>query len=148
MRRAVGALLVMASLGSIVFTAPPSSAASAIQIRLIYYNPPGTDYRSNTYYNKEYISFRNVTTATHSMTGWTIRDAQGHVYKFGTTSMAAGVTVYLHTGKGTNTATNRYWGQSAYIWNNDRDTATLKNGVGTTVDYCSYIGTSRGYVYC
>jgi hypothetical protein len=33
-------------------------------------------------------------------------------------------TVTLHTGSGRNTASNRYWRQDGYVWNNSGDTAS------------------------
>jgi hypothetical protein len=47
--------------------------------------------------------------------------------------------VKIHTGRGTNTQTNRYWGRRAYVWNTG-DRATLKNRAGTVIDRCSYSG--------
>lgn len=58
-----------------------------------------------------------------------------------------GTSVTLHTGKGTNTATNLYWGRSSYVWNNTGDTATLKNAAGTTEDTCNW-GSSGSYTNC
>ena len=44
----------------------------------------------------------------------------------------------IHTGSGSNTASNRFWRSDWYIWNNDGDTAKLKNKAKTTIDTCSY----------
>ena len=52
------------------------------------------------------------------------------------------------TGHGTATQTDRYWNHSWYIWNNTGDTAILRNQNGTTIDSCTYKGTSQGYVFC
>ena len=132
-----------------VLSSTPAGAVSAIQFTKIYYNSPGTDTRSNTSLNAEYVVVKNKGTTNRSLTGWTIRDYQGHVYKFGTFTLRAGYSVVLHTGKGTNTAANRYWGLTNYVWNNTGyDRATLKNSAGTTQDTCGYTGTSTGYVYC
>jgi hypothetical protein len=49
---------------------------------------------------------------------------------------------------GTGTQTDRYWNHSWYIWNNTGDTAALRNHNGTTIDSCTYKGTSQGYVFC
>jgi hypothetical protein len=55
--------------------------------------------------------------------------------------------VTIHTGKGSNTASNRYWGSDEYIWTNDGDTAKLKNKAGVLIDKCSYSG-AGSYVNC
>ncbi len=54
----------------------------------------------------------------------------------------------MHTGKGRNTSTDRYWGRTAYVWNNDKDTAYVYNRYGTLIDKCSYNNRSRSSVYC
>jgi hypothetical protein len=68
------------------------------------------------------------------LTGWAIRDAAGHVYRFPRFRLRPGSSVRLHTGKGRNTRRNLYWGSSWYIWNNTGDKATLKNRPGTRID--------------
>ena len=54
----------------------------------------------------------------------------------------------IHTGKGANTQTDRYWGKSWYVWNNTGDTATLRDARGRLLDRCTYKGKSQGYVFC
>jgi hypothetical protein len=56
--------------------------------------------------------------------------------------------VTVHTGTGTNTIRHRYWRSANYIWNNDRDTATLKNAAGVVKDRCSYNSTAVDYKVC
>ena len=53
---------------------------------------------------------RNVTTRAVTLTRWTVRDNQRHVYTFGTFTLAPSKTVVLHTVKGMNTTSVRYWG--------------------------------------
>jgi hypothetical protein len=118
--------------------AVPAEAASSIQLRTIYVNSPGSDNRSNSSLNAEYATLKNTSSTTKTLTGMTVRDASGHVYKFGTFKLSAGASVRLHTGTGTNTASHRYWGSGNYIWNNSGDTARLKSSSGTTLDTCSW----------
>jgi hypothetical protein len=139
---------VVAVLGSLLVT-QPASASSTIQITKIYYNSPGSDSGSNTSLNAEYVVLKNKGTTTKNLYAWTVRDYQGHVYKFGTFYLKPGYSVTIHTGKGTNSSTSRYWGLSWYVWNNSGyDRAALKNASGTAMDYCAYTGTSTGYLYC
>ena len=95
----------------------------------------------------EYVVTTNVTSTTKCLTGWTVRDAAGHVYKFGTFCLGGYKTVTLHTGRGTNTAAHRYWGSGNYIWNNTGDRAYLRNAAGTQMDYCAW-GSGAGYINC
>jgi hypothetical protein len=46
--------------------------------------------------------------------------------------------VTVHTGSGTDTATDRYWGYGSPVWNNDGDTATLRTADGTVVVEATY----------
>ena len=90
----------------------------------------------------------NQASAINLPAGWTLRDAQGHVYTFGTYTINAHGYVKIHTGKGTNTQTDRYQGRSWYVWNNTGDTATVKNQIGVVIDKCGYIGSAAGYKIC
>jgi hypothetical protein len=137
--RPVLAALATAGLAAVgVFAAVPAEAASSIQFRTIYVNSPGSDTRTNSSLNAEYATVKNTSTTTKTLTGMTVRDASGHVYKFGTFKLGGGASVRLHTGTGTNTASNRYWGSGNYIWNNSGDTARLESSSGTTLDTCSW----------
>ena len=118
--------------------AAPAEAASPLQFGRIYYDSPGSDTRTNTSLNAEYAIVKNVTGVTRCLTGWTVRDAAGHIYKFGTFCLGAYKSVYLHTGHGTNTASHRYWNSGNYIWNNTGDKATLVKPNGSIRDTCKW----------
>jgi hypothetical protein len=133
--------LILAGLSTIglsIALASPAQAASAIQFGRIQYDPSGADTHSNTQINREYVVIKNLGTTSKSLKGWTVRDNQSHVYTFGTLTLGAGRSVTLHTGKGTNTTTNRYWGLGWYVWNNTGDKATLRNASSGTLDTCSW----------
>jgi hypothetical protein len=140
----------VAALFIVALSAPQANAASSIQFRRIQYDSPGTDGGSNSSLNAEYVVLKNVTTRNISITNWTVRDVASHVYKFGTFTLGAGKSVTLHTGKGTNSATHRYWGRGAgaYVWNNTGDTAILKTPSGTTAYTCKWTSTGSGYKNC
>ena len=118
--------------------ASPADAVSPIQFGKIQYDSPGSDNGTNAHVNGEYAVLKNTGTRTAILTGWTVRDAQNHVYKFGTFRLGAGKSVRVHTGKGSNTAANRYQGRGWYVWNNTHDKAILKNSAGTTVSVRSW----------
>jgi Lamin Tail Domain len=125
-----------------------AQAASPIQFGKIQYDSPGSDTGSNTSRNGEYVVIKNPGTTSRSLTGWTVRDAANHVYKFGTFTLGAGKSVTLRTGKGTNTSATRYWGQTSYVWNNTGDKAYLRTANGTSIDSCTWTATGTGYKYC
>ncbi|MEV6798786.1 lamin tail domain-containing protein [Micromonospora rifamycinica] len=133
---------------SLTVAAPAQAATPAVQITKVYYNSPGTDNRSNTSLNAEYVKLTNRRSTTLNLKSWTLRDKSNHVYTFsGDFRLAKGASVYLHTGKGTNTAAHRYWGSGNYIWNNTGDTAYLRNSAGTGIDSCNW-GSKGSYTYC
>src|SRR4051812_11930039 len=144
-RAAVAALMC---LPAVVCFAGPADAATTVKISRVYYNSPGTDDRSNANLNAEYVNVQNISTSTQVVTGWTVRDVVGHVYTFPTTSIPAGQTVTVHTGKGVNSGNQRFWQSGAYIWNNDTDTAYLRNSAGATISTCSYNSTAVSYKNC
>lgn len=110
----------------------PAEAASAVRISGVQYDSPGTDTGSNKSLNAEWVRITNHSSTRKKLTGWTLRDTSHHVFHFGTFSLGPGKSVRIHTGKGRNTAKDRYQGRSWYVWNNDGDKAILKNSHGTT----------------
>ena len=107
---AVAAAAVLA--GSAAVAAPAMASTSASTwIHEIYYNSPGPDTGSNSSLNHEWVQLHNTSASRINLTGWTLRDKQGHIYTFGTYTIKAHGYVKIHTGSGTNTQTDRYWGQ-------------------------------------
>jgi len=146
--RRLAAATGAAAVACLVVPAPPALAASPVKLGRITYDSPGTDTRTNTSLNAEWFTVRNTGTSRVNLSGWTVRDASNHVYRFGTFYLAAGASVRVHTGSGTNTATNRYWGSGNYVWNNTGDKATMRNASGTFVDSCAWSSTGAGYTTC
>jgi hypothetical protein len=117
-----------------------STASAGLRITKIYFDPPGSDTGSNSSLNAEWIRIKNTGLKGRFLTGWSVRDKAGSVFTFGSFKLGAGKSATLHTGAGSNTATNHYWESGTYIWNNDGDKATLKNKAGNVIDTCSYSG--------
>ncbi|AQL42636.1 hypothetical protein BV210_07895 [Halorientalis sp. IM1011] len=82
----------------------------------------------------EYVVFENRGNGTLDISGWTVSDAVDHTYYFpdGTT-LDPGKQVTLRTGSGTDTETDRYWGEGSPVWNNDGDTVTVRAANGTVM---------------
>ncbi|MYS20303.1 Lamin Tail Domain [Streptomyces sp. DvalAA-14] len=147
--RVIAAAAVTAAAAGIAVAPTPAGAATgSLHLYEIYYNSPGSDTGSVKSLDAEWVKITNSTSKPVSLTKWTLTDASRHVYTFGSFTLAAGRTVAVHTGKGTNTSTNRYQGRSWYVWNNDKDTATLRKSTGATVDTCSYNTTKFAYRWC
>jgi Lamin Tail Domain len=134
---AATALGIVTALSPVAATAA-QAATSPVVIHEIFYNSPGADRGSNASLNAEWVQLYNRSGHRVVLTRWTLRDTARHVYTFGTYTINPHAFVKIHTGKGDNTAANRYWGHSWYIWNNNGDTATLKNGGGAVMGRCSY----------
>jgi hypothetical protein len=135
-----GALIAAAIVPAVLVPAAagPADAASAVRISAVQYDSPGSDTGSNYSLNGEWVKITNYASTRRTLTSWTLRDTSSHVYRFGTFTLGAGKSVRIHTGKGTNTATDRYQGRGAYVWNNTGDKAILRNASGTTVSTRSW----------
>ncbi|WP_173078490.1 lamin tail domain-containing protein [Phytohabitans rumicis] len=152
MKKTVG-ILAAALFGaalSLAGVAPASAATPSLRFHGAQYDSPGTDNRTNASLNAEWVSLVNTGAKAVNLNGYTIRDKAGHVYKFGSVTIAAkGGRIWLHTGSGKNDAKNRYWGSKAYIWNNNGDTAYLRNAAGKQVDSCAWAyKKGRSWVGC
>jgi hypothetical protein len=141
MRRSIGILATAAAVlgGTLAVAGPAEAATPPLRFHGAQYDSPGSDTRSATSLNNEWVSLVNSGSAAVNLNHYTIRDKANHVYTFGNVSIAGkGGRLWLHTGKGTNSTANRYWGSGNYIWNNDGDTAYLRNASGKAVDNCSW----------
>ena len=142
-RKLTIALISAVAAAGAVGVAVPSfaAAAPAVSFTKIQYNSPGSDTRSNSSLNAEWVRLTNNTGSAIQLKGWTVTDAASHRYTFSTYSLGAGKRVYVHTGKGTNgkpDSQHVYQNSGNYIWNNSGDTATLRNSSGKTIDSCKW----------
>lgn len=89
--------------------------------------------------NDETIVIINGSPTPVDMTGWTLRDTHGHVYTFGPLMLPVDGQVTLYSGKGSDSATMRYWGQSTGILDDTGpETVTLRDASGALVDVYPY----------
>ncbi|MCU1472773.1 lamin tail domain-containing protein [Amnibacterium sp.] len=139
-KRTLAVLSILAAVGLTATAALPAEASNpTLHFSAAVPNSPGSDTRSNASLNGEWVRLNNSSSsASYTLTGWTIRDKSSHVYTFGSFTLKPAASVTLYTGKGTNSSSKRYWGKAAYVWNNTGDEAYLKNATGTTKDTCSW----------
>ncbi|GHD80074.1 hypothetical protein GCM10010336_63200 [Streptomyces goshikiensis] len=123
-------------------------AAGALRISKIWYDSPGSDTRTNASLNGEWVQITNSTGTAVSLKGWTLTDASRHAYTFPAFTLKPGKTVTIKTGRGTNTTTTLYQQRGAYVWNNDKDTATLRRTNGALHHTCAYNSTRHDYKTC
>ncbi|MFF3505360.1 lamin tail domain-containing protein [Streptomyces sp. NPDC003247] len=140
---AAGALVSLAAL--------PATAADharperpKVEISAVQYDSPGRDDRSNRSLNKEWVELTNTTRHAVNLDGWTLKDESGHTYTFDHYRLASRTTVRIHTGEGRDTRTDLYQDRRQYVWNNDHDTATLRNDHGRVIDKESWGYSSHG----
>ncbi|WP_040160985.1 lamin tail domain-containing protein [Nigerium massiliense] len=129
----------LAAGGAIVPAASAQAAAPTVKVSTIYFDSPGSDRGGNASLNAEYVTLTNTTARPQTLTGWTLKDKVGHTFRFGTFTLAARAKVVVRTGRGTASQSTQYFNSSWYIWNNDKDTATLRDGRGKVVHTVSYV---------
>jgi competence protein ComEC len=118
--------------GATPTTTAPTPTGS-IQITTVLYDPPGPDSGGNL--EKEWVEITDQGGSGTDLTGWTLRDAVNATFTFPHAfNLGGGASVKVRAGTGTNTATDLYWNRGSAVWNNDHDTATLRDADGQTVD--------------
>ncbi|WP_421107074.1 lamin tail domain-containing protein [Streptomyces sp. NEAU-S77] len=144
----LAAAVAAAASASVALLPTQAQAAGSIHLYKVYYDSPGSDTRSNSSLNAEYVQIKNSTSRAVQLKGYTLRDKTGYTYTFPSYRVSAGKTVKVHTGRGSQSAGHVYWGRGAYVWNNDKDTATLRTPSGAFRDSCSYNSTRYDYKMC
>ncbi|MFC7076935.1 lamin tail domain-containing protein [Haloarcula halophila] len=112
-----------------------TAGESELAITALAYDAPGND---NENLNAESVTVTNRGDESLSLDGWTVSDEAAHRYTFADLTLAPGASVTLHTGSGTDTETDRYWGRDGAVWNNGGDTVTVRDASGTVVLERSY----------
>ena len=136
--------------GTVVTPAPapkPTPVTAVVQFTKIVYDAPGADTSANI--NGEWLRLTNRSSRTINLKNWTVRDAAGNTYKFTDYTLGAGRDVHIRNGKGSNgsPAGYRYWNSSRHVWDNGRDTATLRDSANRVVDTCGWTS-NRGSTMC
>lgn len=133
-----GLVLVLATAGA----AP--AAGGKVHFTSIHYRS-GSSLTSNYYLNKEFVTITNGTSHIVRMRGWKLVDERtaanggNKIFKFPRFRLKPGAVVRVHTGKGSRTRHDLYWGLSGYTWDDTgSDTAYLRNRSGVLVDSCTY----------
>ena len=117
-------LLGILAVGSTTLPAPESP----LEIVSIDCNPPGDD---NANLNEEYITFRVLVSGP--LLGYVVEDESGSHYGFPDGTFSAGQIFRLHTGSGTDSQTDLYWGSTTAVWDNGSDAVTVLDPLGRVV---------------
>lgn len=108
---------------------------SGLSLATVHANAEGRDGEN---LNDEYLVFENVGDESLALDGWTVTDEAGKRYTFPDVTLAPGDRVTLHTGSGSDTGTDLYWGAARPVWNNGGDTVTVTDDDGAVVLRESY----------
>ncbi|MGW5657528.1 lamin tail domain-containing protein [Streptomyces humi] len=109
----------------------------------VQYDSPGRDDRTNWSLNKEWVEVTNTSGRAVNLDGWTLSDEAGHTYTFDRFRLDGHSTVRVHTGVGRDRSSDVYQDRRTYVWDNDADTATLRNDHDRFIDEVSW-GFHRG----
>lgn len=143
---AIAAAAIVLAITAIPLT--PAQAAPAVRFTGAQYDSPGDDTGTNASLNAEWVRIKNTSSRNRNLTDWTVRDPQGHVFRFPEGYvLRSGRSVRIHTGSGSNSNTDLYWRQDNYVWNNSGDRAILRNAAGDRVDVCTW-NDGDGFTSC
>lgn len=115
-----------------------SSSSNTPNLVLLDYqaDPAGDDTKN---LNEEWIKLQNADDNSIDLTAWTVHDADGNTYQFPDGFVLDAKTdVTLHTGSGTDSTTDLYWGKGTPVWTNGGDRIIVENGSGNMVINFSY----------
>ncbi|MGQ9667394.1 MAG: LysM peptidoglycan-binding domain-containing protein [Anaerolineae bacterium] len=81
---------------------------------------------------QEALYLANTGAEPMDLTGWTVSDGRGHIYRFPAVALQGHGTVILHTGAGQDDEVNLYWGLDTALWK-DETTVLVKDAGGRIV---------------
>ncbi|MFG2472456.1 lamin tail domain-containing protein [Streptomyces canus] len=143
-RLSSAALAAAAIVGAVALPASAADHArperAKVEISVVQYDSPGRDDRSRRSLNKEWVELTNTTRRAVNLDGWTLADEDGHTYTFDHYRLEGRATVRVHTGEGRDTDSDLYMDRRNYVWDNDSDTATLRNDHDRFIDDASWGG--------
>lgn len=115
------------------------SVKSCIKIAAIHFDAVGND---TVNLNDEWVLLQNTCDQKIALHEWTIRDSSAsHTYTFGDVSLDLHMSLKLHSGCGSSSASDLYWQctKNAYaIWNNTGDEAMLFDSHGELLSVYKY----------
>lgn len=99
----------------------------------IQHDPPGRDDRV---LNEEWVEVVNPTPNTVDLASWVLRDeTTGNHFRLPAYDLAAGATVTVRSGRGTDGEGNIFLGRDRAVWSNRGETVLLLDPSGSVVDY-------------
>lgn len=92
----------------------------------------------------EYVEIKNFDTKAIRLQGWKLHDAGPiHTYTFPNYLIPPGESCRVYTNENHPEWCGFNWKNGSAIWNNNGDTATLRDGSGKVISTCSYSGSGN-----
>jgi len=119
--------------------APTSFRSDRIEfVDPFHYDASGNDNRN---LNDEYFTLKNTGITYVDMTEWTVTNNTNDSFEFPAGfALSPSKSVAVYSGSGNNTHNKLFWGSEIEVWNNNSDTAVLRNSSGKTVHIYQYPG--------
>jgi hypothetical protein len=115
------------------------TAQAGIQLSKILPYPGVVPGDQNAQVNAEYVVVKNTASRAKNVRGWYIREKKlKRTFTFPGFTLCGGCSVKIHSGHGTNTAADLYWGRAAGAWVDSGDKAILHRASGLVQDTCVY----------
>jgi competence protein ComEC len=130
---AVPATATATSTPTLTYTPTPTETlCENVCIDWVEYDPEGDELEG------EYAVIVNYGSSNQDMTGWTLGDPD-HSYDFPDGfELESNAEVWVWTTSGTDTEEDLYWGRSEPVWDDEGDTAYLRDDEGSLVDSTSW----------
>ncbi|MER7826987.1 lamin tail domain-containing protein [Streptomyces sp. NPDC096097] len=135
---AAGAVVGAAALPAAAHDGDRHHQRPRVEISRVQADSPGRDDRTNRSLNNEWVEITNTTRDAINLRGWTMRDSDGNRYRFDNVRINSRATIRIHTGQGRDTRTDLFQDRRNYVWDNNSDTATLRDDRGRTVDTATW----------
>ncbi|MBU0595320.1 lamin tail domain-containing protein, partial [Candidatus Bipolaricaulota bacterium] len=113
--------------------APPAPETTRVEfVWPFHYDADGDDAVNLT---DEYFALQNTGSQPIDLSGWTVSNERGAVFRFPAGfTLALGAVVTIHSGTGTNSASILYWHAGAPVWSDTSDIAVLRDASGLIID--------------
>ena len=86
--------------------------------------------------NDEYFTLQNKGDEIIDLSGWTVENERGLVFRIpNDVRLAPNAVIYVHSGSGSNTTGILYWNASEPVWSSKGDLAILRDAEGAIVDH-------------
>jgi len=124
--------------------ATASTAQAGIQLSKILPNPAVAPV-GQSLADAEFVVVKNTAAKAKNLRGWFIREKHSkRTFTFPSFTLCGGCNVKIHSGTGTNTASDLYWGRAKGAWANNSDKAILHRAGGLIQDTCVYPKPTNG----